>query len=452
MHKIVIIGRPNVGKSTLFNRLVGKKKAIVDNTPGVTRDWQESDGSLLDLKFTIIDTAGYENRFDESIESKMRFQTEAAIANADVVLFMFDASVGVMGLDLEFANVVRKLDNQNVVCIANKAEGQKFIGGVNEGYKLGFGEPVGISSVHGDGFVDLFDRLRNLFEIVEPKESFDEKGELSLVVVGRPNAGKSTLINTITKDERLIVGPEAGVTRDSISVKYKYKDKLFKLVDTAGMRKKNQVNENIEKLAYEDAKHSIFYAQVVVLLIDITRGIETQDLKIASQVIKEGRSLIIVINKVDLVKNLDERMAIVKNKLYHSLTEVKGVTILYCSAINGRGVYNILEKAVKVFDKWSTRINTSALNNWLADMVEKHPPPLASGRRIKIRYMSQIKVRPPTFYLNVSLPEDLPNSYIKYLTNKLREFFDFDGVPIRMLTRKSTNPYEHLKNKKAHRR
>ncbi|MGB1361001.1 MAG: ribosome biogenesis GTPase Der [Alphaproteobacteria bacterium] len=456
---VALIGRPNVGKSTLFNRLVGKKLAIVDDTPGVTRDRREAMAKLADLSFKLIDTAGLEEAFDGSLEARMREQTEEAIKQADLALMMIDGREGVVPMDEHFANFLRK-QKTPIVLVANKCEKQTALAGIGEAYGLGLGDVIAISAEHGEGLGDLYDALEQYKFEMDGEEEFIDHGEedddeivksrpLQLAIVGRPNAGKSTLINTYLGEDRMLTGAEAGITRDSIASDFEYDGKKVKLVDTAGLRKQGKINEKLEKLAAADSLRAIKFAQIVILMVDMEKGLEKQDLLIASNVINEGRALVIGANKWDSVKDKEKTLQELRDRVKISLPQVRGVPIITLSALNGKNINVLMDTAFYLFDIWNTRIPTAKLNNWLKYKTEQHPPPLASGRRLKIKYISQIKTRPPTFYLNVSIPEDMPESYIRYLAQGMREDFDLKGIPIRILMRKSTNPYEHLRNKKA---
>ncbi|CCQ74079.1 ribosome biogenesis GTPase Der [Magnetospira sp. QH-2] len=457
---LAIIGRPNVGKSTLFNRLVGKKLALVDDTPGVTRDRREGDGRLAELRFRVLDTAGLEDKLDDSMEGRMRQQTEAALEEADVILFLFDARAGITPLDAYFADHLRS-HKTPVILVANKCEGKAVQPGIYEAYNLGLGDPLPFSAEHGEGMNDLYEFLAPLIESApvedEPaidqfEASVDEEGNLAdgeeddnrplqMVIVGRPNVGKSTLVNRLLGEERMLTGPEAGLTRDSIAIPWSHEGRPIKLIDTAGIRRRAKVQHKLEKLSVADSLRAVRYAQIVLLLIDAERPMDKQDLTIARQVIDEGRALILGINKWDAVADRTEAMGRVRDKLETSLPQVRGIPVVTFSAKTGRGVDRIMPAVIKAYGTWNRRIATAPLNHWLADMTENHPPPLVKGRRLKLRYMTQAKTRPPTFVAFASLPEDLPESYTRYLVNGLREDFDMPGVPIRFLMRKGKNPY-----------
>jgi len=442
---VAIVGRPNVGKSTLFNRLVGRKIALVDDTPGVTRDRREAEGRIGDLRFRILDTAGYEDRVDDSLEARMRQQTEIAIRDADVILFMIDARAGVTPLDERFAQVLRKA-GKPVHLIANKAEGRAAEPGLMEAYSLGFGEAVALSAEHGTGLADLYAIISEAVEEETPVEpdvdappeadidlpeddGSTEDGPalrwnphryLNVAIVGRPNAGKSTLVNTLVGEDRLLTGPEAGITRDSIMVPWEWK---------------------LEKLAVGDALRSIQYAEVVVLLLDATIPFEKQDLALADLVEREGRAMVIAVNKWDLIEDKNAALAKLRQQCDELLPQVRGVPLVTISGLTGRNIDRLMDAIFTIERAWNTHISTAKLNRWLGATIEKHPPPAASGRRIKLRYMTQAKMRPPSFIIFASRAEAVPASYQRYLSNGLRETFGMDGTPIRLWLRGGKNPY-----------
>ena len=461
MFTIALVGRPNVGKSTLFNRLIGRRHALVDDTPGVTRDRREGAGRLADLHFQVVDTAGLEEADPESLAGRMRAQTERAIADADLVLMMVDARSGIMPLDEHFARLLRRRGDK-VVLLANKSEGAAARAGLFEAFSLGLGEPVAISAEHNEGMADLYEAIRARM----PEEPAEEKNEnavledgsppeegvdiwqdrdrprvVRMAVVGRPNVGKSTQVNAILGEDRLLTGPEAGITRDAIEVEWRYRDRPLKLVDTAGLRRRARVMEKLEKLSVEDTRRAIQFAHVVVLVLDAQMMLEKQDLTIARMVIEEGRALVIAANKWDAVTDREQALRDLRDRFEISLPQVKGAPYSTVSALRGRNLDKLFDAVFAVYDVWNTRISTARLNRWLSQKTEAHPPPLARGRRIRLRYMTQIKARPPTFAAFVSLPEELPEAYTRYLVNGLREDFDLPGTPIRFITRKGKNPY-----------
>jgi GTP-binding protein len=449
---LAIVGRPNVGKSTLFNRLVGKRLAIVDDTPGVTRDRREGEGHLADLVFTVVDTAGFEDVRGEALPARMRAQTEQAVAAADAVLLLIDARAGLTPLDQSFAQALRK-SRARVILVANKCEGKGAEAGRLDALRLGFGEPIAISAEHGEGLGDLYDALAPLMrtgETAAPPEEDDSASEaesakppraLQLAVVGRPNVGKSTLVNRLIGQERLLTGPEAGITRDAIAVEWRHRGRALRLIDTAGLRRRAKVVDRLEWLSGEDTKQAIRYAELVILVLDATDLMEKQDLAIARDVEEEGRALVIAVNKWDTVADAKQALATLERRLEISLPQCRGLPVIPISAKTGRGLDKLLDAAVELVEIWSKRVPTPALNRWLQAMEDAHPPPLIKGRRLKLRYMTQTKTRPPTFGLFCNLPEAMPDSYLRYLVNGLRDQFALPGVPIRIVLRRSANPY-----------
>ncbi len=471
---LAIVGRPNVGKSTLFNRLAGKKLAIVDDTPGVTRDRREGEATLSDLKFTIFDTAGFEEGDIESLSGRMRRQTEVGMEEADIILMLYDARAGITPLDEHFAAILRKM-KKPVILAANKCEGKFHVDGIYEAYGLGLGDPIPLSAEHGEGLADLYqqmveglqgagidpyageddggEKLSNRrdgdpeegdldFEFEDTQEDISDDRPLRLAIVGRPNAGKSTLINYLIGDDRLITGEEAGLTRDSISVNWQWEDMPVKLFDTAGIRKKARITEKLEKLSVADSLRAIQFAEVVVLLLDAELGIEKQDLKIAELCAREGRALVIALNKWDVVEDRLKAQRQLRDTLTRSFPQMKGIRIVNISGLTGQGTQYLMPAVAETYETWNARIKTAIFNEWLADTMEQHPPPAVSGRRIKVRYGAQIKTRPPTFLLFCNRPADIPESYKRYLENELRRDFEMPAVPIRVYFRKTDNPYD----------
>ena len=450
---IAIVGRPNVGKSTLFNRLVGKRLALVDDRPGVTRDRRQGDAKLLGLEFRVIDTAGFEDEDPHSLPGRMRQQTEAAVRDADAALFMIDVREGLTPLDEEIGRWLRA-ESTPVIVVANKAEGHSGQTSALEAYRLGLGDPVVISAEHGEGVADLFEALlphveHEHFE-AEPADAAEHE-PLKLAIVGRPNAGKSTLVNRMLGEERMITGPEAGITRDSISLDWQWRSpsgesRPVRLVDTAGLRKRAKVEDKLERLSAADTKRAIDYAEVVVLLMDATRGLEAQDLRIANQVIEEGRGLIIAVNKWDVADNASALFNGIKAALAEGLAQLRDVPLLTVSAKTGKGVDTILEVAFDLRDAWSRRIATGELNRWFEDAIEANPPPAPKGQRIKLRYITQVKTRPPTFVVFGNRLEELPESYRRYLINAMRRDLKLGPVPLRLEFRGRSNPFDRGKS------
>ena len=457
---VVLVGRPNVGKSTLFNRLAGKKLALVDDTPGVTRDWRSAPAHVGGLSFTVVDTAGLEDVTDARLEARMRRQTEQALERADVALFIIDARAGITPLDRHFANLLRR-SKTPVLLVANKTEGKASQPGMFESYELGLGDPIPLSAEHGEGMADLVEALlpyappEDTGEVEEkddgydpsipvgdqPEPEEDRSKPIQIAIVGRPNVGKSTLLNSRLGEERVLTGPEAGMTRDAISVDWEWRDRRFKLVDTAGMRRRARVDEKVEKLAVADSLRVIRMANVVVLVVDAAAILDKQDLTIARLVISEGRALVIAVNKWDTVDDRAMALRQVEDKLQASLGYIKGVKVVTISALKGHKLDTLLDGVLETYTVWNRRIPTAQLNRWIEGVLEHHPPPLVEGRRVKIRYVTQVKTRPPTFALFVNKPLDLPESYQRYLTTHLRDSFDMPGVPVRLLLRKGKNPY-----------
>jgi GTP-binding protein len=446
---VAIIGRPNVGKSTLFNRLTGKRHALVDDQPGVTRDRREGNAQIGGMEFRIIDTAGLEKAEEGSLQARMTAQSELAMREADVTLLVVDGRAGVTPLDKHFAKLVRKI-GKPIILAVNKAEGDKARTTIAEANGLGLGEPVAISAEHGEGLAELFEALAPFDKALPvascqlPEDSDEQRatsnGSLHLAIVGRPNVGKSTLLNTILGEERVLTGPEAGITRDSISIDFEFKGRPIKLVDTAGMRKKSNIVAKVEKLAVADSLHAIKYAQVVVLVVDAEEPLEKQENTIAALIEQEGRAMVLAVNKWDTVKDKPAYLKAITARLALVLPQVKGTPIVPISAKDGDNINKLLDTCFKVFELWNSEFSTGELNRWLSDAMDQHMPPLVSGRRIKIRYMTQKTSRPPTFIL-FSNTSDVPESYLRYLVNSMREHFRLPGIPIRILLRKNKNPY-----------
>ncbi|TCD02022.1 ribosome biogenesis GTPase Der [Erythrobacteraceae bacterium CFH 75059] len=457
--RVVIIGRPNVGKSTLFNRLVGKKLALVDDQPGVTRDRRYGDAELAGLQFTIVDTAGWEEEDPTSLPGRMRAQTAASLEGAAAALLVVDARAGLTPLDEEIARYLREQRGAAVpvVLVANKAEGRGAEPGILEAYALGMGEPVAISAEHGQGMADLFDALLPLLEQAETTgsggaaaqdgEDPSPSGPLKLAIVGRPNAGKSTLVNRLLGEDRLLTGPEAGITRDSIAVDWTWTDASgvpheVRLIDTAGMRKKAKVDDKLERLAVADARHAVDFAEVVVLLLDATRGLEHQDLKIANMVLEEGRALMIAINKWDVAQDASRLFNGIKLALDEGLAQVRGLPVLTVSARTGKGLDAMIGAAFELREAWSRRVPTAALNRWFESALEANPPPAPGGKRIKLRYITQAGTRPPRFVVFGTRLDLLPASYERYLVNGIRRDLGLGAVPVRVTLRSASNPFD----------
>ncbi len=454
---LAIVGRPNVGKSTLFNRLVGRRRALVHDRPGVTRDRRYGKGRLGPLDIEVIDTAGFEDAKGDSLEARMRRQTERAIVDADAVLFLIDAREGPTPLDRQFANWLRRQPHP-VLLVANKAESNASIAGIADAHRLGLGDPIAVAAEHGLGLDELADRVIDclgLGEMVasaaaaEAEESPESETEaadaaarpLQLAIVGRPNVGKSTLVNRLLGEDRLLVGPEAGITRDAIAIDWRFKGRPIRIVDTAGLRRKAKVTDKVERLSTGDTLETVRYAEVVILVVDATVMLEKQDLAIADLVEQEGRALVIAANKWDTVEDKPAALRRLEDRLATSLPQVKGLPVLPISAKTGQNLDRLMEAAIAAHAEWNRRIPTAELNRWLAAATESHPAPLVAGRRLKPRYMTQVKTRPPTFALFMNRPEQLPEAYLRYLVNGIRERFELPGVPIRITTKRGKNPY-----------
>jgi GTP-binding protein len=471
---VAIVGRPNVGKSTLFNRLVGKKLALVDDTPGVTRDRRPGDAKLIDLRFQIIDTAGLEQSGPETLQGRMWLQTEAAIDEADLTLFVVDAKFGLTPADETLGNMLRRR-GKPVVLVANKAEARGSDGGFYDAYTLGLGEPVPISAEHGQGMIDLrnaiveaigedaafppevdeavtnVDIARGELDLDDEDDEepvYDETKPLRVAIIGRPNAGKSTLINRFLGEDRLLTGPEAGITRDSISVEWDWRGRTIKMFDTAGMRRKARVIEKLEKLSVADSLRSIRFAETVVIVFDSTIPFEKQDLQLVDLVIREGRAAVLAFNKWDLVEDPQAFLADLREKTERLLPQARGIRAVPISGQTGYGLERLMQSIIDTDKIWNRRISTAKLNRWLEGATTQHPPPAVSGRRLKLKYMTQVKARPPAFMISCTRPEAIPESYTRYLTNGLRADFEMPGVPIRIHYRASDNPFENKKKKR----
>jgi GTP-binding protein len=455
---IAIIGRPNVGKSTLFNRLVGQKLALVDDTPGVTRDRREGEGKLGDLEFTLVDTAGLDEGPKGSLTARMQEQTETAIALADALFFVIDARMGLTPNDRAFADFARRA-NKPVLLLANKSEGKHGEVGAMESYALGLGDPIQVSAEHGEGLGELYDALRVLMpEPVEEPEEFDdddviipeeeiETRPIRVAIVGRPNAGKSTTINYLLGEERLLTSPEAGTTRDSISVELNYKGRDFRIFDTAGLRRRSRIEEKLEKLSVADTLRAVRFAEVVVLMMDSQNKFEEQDLRIADLVEREGRALVLAVNKWDLVEKQGGQIGALRTDADHLLPQIRGVPVVAISGLMGEGVERLMKAIQDAYAVWNRRIPTAGLNRWFEDAIDKNPPPSVSGRRLKLNYVTQNKARPPSFVVFCSRADAVPTSYLRYLTNTLREAFDLPGTPIRITLREKANPFAHKRKR-----
>jgi GTP-binding protein len=442
---IAIVGRPNVGKSTLFNRLVGKRLALVDDLPGVTRDRREGDARLGDLDFKVVDTAGLEESAPDALAGRMLEQTRAALDEADAIFFVIDARSGLIPADRVFANLVRK-SGKPVILVANKSEGRNAEAGAMEAYALGLGDPIPISAEHGEGMADLYDAVREaLPDRTEPspEETAGERATqpIRVAIVGRPNAGKSTLINRLLGEERLLTGPEAGITRDSVSVDFDWRGQRFLLHDTAGLRRRSKIDEKLEKLSVADALNSVRFAHVVVLLMDSAQLFEEQDLRIADLVEREGRALVIGLSKWDLKDEGRHAIGKFRAEADHWLPQLKGMAVVPVSGLTGDGLDKLMQAIVAAHDVWNRRVPTAALNRWFEETTAAHPPPAVSGRRIRLNYMTQVKSRPPSFVVFCTRADAVPEAYKRYLVNGLRETFDLPGTPIRLTLREKANPY-----------
>ena len=457
---VAIVGRPNVGKSTLFNRLVGRKLALVDDQPGVTRDLREAEAKLGPLRFTVIDTAGLEPAKDESLPGRMRQLTERAAETADICLFMIDARVGLTPADHEYGSLLRKSEKR-VILVANKSERRAGDAGFYDAYELGLGDPVAISAEHGEGLIDLQHALASHVEAAnltshEPETELDIDREaqdkpIQIAIIGRPNAGKSTLVNQILGANRMLTGPEAGITRDAISVNHDWDGQQVRIWDTAGMRKKARVQEKLEKLSVADGLRAVKFAEVVVVLLDAAIPFEQQDLRIADLAEREGRAVIVAVNKWDIEPRRQAKLKLLQEAFERLLPQLRGAPLVALSGKTGRGLDRLRNSIFKAHDIWNRRVSTAKLNDWLRVMSEQHPPPAPGGRRIRLRYMTQVKTRPPTFVVMCSRPDMLPTSYSRYLINGLREDFDMPGTPIRLFMRSQSdkNPYKNKRKKKA---
>jgi len=443
---VAIVGRPNVGKSTLFNRLVGRRLALVDDRPGVTRDRREGEGRLGDLTFTVVDTAGLEEAAPDSLSGRMRAQTEAAIAAADVIFFMIDARQGLVPVDRAFADLTRRSGKPAVV-IANKSEGSAGEAGRLEAYALSAEQDAKSHAEHNEGMADLYDALRAALpeETASPEEPAAIAGEphaIRVAIVGRPNAGKSTLINRLIGEDRLLTGPEAGITRDSIAVEHDWQGRKFSIYDTAGLRRRSRIEEKLEKLSVADALNAIRFAEVVVVLIDAEHPFEEQDQRIADLVEREGRALVLAVSKWDLTEKKAGAIKKLRDEAERKLTQVRGVPLVAVSGLTGEGLDRLMQAIADAHEVWNRRVLTAALNRWFEEVLSAHPPPAVSGRRLKLNYITQAKTRPPSFVLFCTRADAVPDAYKRYLVNSLRETFDLPGTPIRLTLREKENPFK----------